>query len=322
MSGCNVLISSAGRRVALLRSFRQALEASGIAGKVYASDLSPTTAAGHAADSLFLVPPCRSEGFVPAMLELCETHRIALVVPTIDTELAAYAAHRDDFAAIGTTVAISGPETVAIAADKRRTNEWLSAHGFPTVRQAPAATVRAAPEDWSFPVIAKPAAGSASAGVSLVSDPSQLPDGPDVIVEERAPGVEHTVDAYVDGDGEVLTTVPRKRLEVRAGEVSKAVTVRHPELQSLVTDIVRQLPETRGALNVQVFVADDRLSVIEINPRFGGGYPLSWQAGARFPQWLVEEIVGRRPTVSSWREGVAMLRFDDAVFVDAREIEP
>lgn len=320
MTTCNVVISSAGRRVSLLRSFRHALEALGVSGRVVATDLSPLTAAGHVADELFPVPSCRSPEFIPTMLELCREREIHLIVPTIDTELAAYAAHRQDFAEIGTTVAISGPRTVAIAADKRETHRWLCEEGFPTVRQASAVEVRTKPGSWTFPAIVKPAGGSASAGVAVVSGPEQIGAGDDLIVQELAPGVEHTVDAYVDRDGRVLTTIPRRRIEVRAGEVAKAVTVHHEELEALVAAIVSRLPATFGALNVQVFVSDDRLSVIEMNPRFGGGYPLSWEAGAHFPELLVSDVVGWDVDAPSWEAGVVMLRYDDAVFIRADEV--
>lgn len=323
MSTCNVLISSAGRRVSLLGSFRTALDALGVDGAVYASDLSPLTAAGHAADRLFAAPPCRAPEFIPSMLQLCVDHEISLVVPTIDTELAAYAAHRDDFAAVGTTIAVSGPETVAIAADKRHTHRWLIENDLPTVDQAPLTEVLADPTRLDFPVIVKPVAGSASAGVALINELTELDahdDVENIIVQEVAPGIEHTVDAYVDRAGRVLTTVPRRRLEVRAGEVSKAITVVHDELQALVADIVTRLPATFGALNVQVFVAEDRLSVIEMNPRFGGGFPLSLQAGARMSEWLVAETIGREPDVGPWQPGVVMLRYDDAVFTNASAV--
>jgi carbamoyl-phosphate synthase large subunit len=79
------------------------------------------------------------------------------------------------------------------------------------------------------------------------------------------------------------------------------------------------LPGAYGALNVQVFVDDpDDLAVIEINARYGGGFPLSLAAGADFPRWMLEELRGLPSTAApdGWRAGLVMLRYDAAVFVD------
>lgn len=55
--------------------------------------------------------------------------------------------------------------------------------------------------------------------------------------------------------------------------------------------------------------------VIEINARFGGGYPLAHEAGAHFADWLLQEQAGMALQANDdWREGVTMLRYDDAVF--------
>jgi carbamoyl-phosphate synthase large subunit len=106
---------------------------------------------------------------------------------------------------------------------------------------------------------------------------------------------------------------------VRAGEVAKAITVRSAELTELAEKLCAGLPGPYGALNVQVFVDSEtgRLAVIELNARFGGGYPLSFAAGADFPLALVQEALGlpRTAALGGWQDGLVMLRYDAAVFV-------
>jgi carbamoyl-phosphate synthase large subunit len=324
----NVLISSAGRRVVLLEAFRTALSDLALPGRVFASDMSRLSAAFYRADAGFVVPSCSDAGFVPALLDTCEQHDVRLVVPTIDPELPLLAASRDKFAAIGATVAVSSAEAVAIGSDKVLTHDWLVSEGFPTVRQAaigdaldPAAPV------WEFPVIVKPRWGSASIGVRTIGDRvdlARLAGTTDLVVQEIASGDEHTVDVLVGSDGRVRCAVPRRRIEVRAGEVAKAVTVRSQPLERMAADVCERLPGAFGALNVQLFLdaRRDEVQVIELNARFGGGYPLSWQAGARFPRWMLEELAGLDSTASDsgWRDGLVMLRYDDAVFVDAERV--
>jgi carbamoyl-phosphate synthase large subunit len=326
-----VLISSAGRRVELLRGFRRALDAVGAApGRVLATDCSWYSSAFHDADEGFLVPRLDDRDFVPRLVELCLKHDVDLIVPTIDTEMPVLAAHRDQFDEMGTTIALSHADVVTIARDKHRTHDWLVAHGFPTVEQTTPAIALDDPGTWTFPLMAKPRFGSAGLGVGLVRDADELAlvarhghELGELVVQRVAPGVEHTIDVLATRTGRGVCAVSRRRLEVRAGEVSKAMTVRSPALEDLAARICETLPGAYGALNIQVFVDGDvddpdELAVIEINARFGGGFPLSLEAGADFPRWMLEELLGLPSTASpdGWRAGLVMLRYDAAVFVD------
>jgi len=321
-----VLVSSAGRRVELLRGFRRALGSLGLDGRVIATDASWYSSAFHDADEGLLVPRLDSGDFIPAMLELCEKHQVDLVVPTIDTEMAAWVEGRAEFAAIGTTVALSGGGVVDIAADKQLTHSWLVANGFPTVGQASPQAVLDDPGAWPFPLITKPRFGSAGIGVGIVRDAAQLaaavdrPELGEMVVQTLATGHEHTIDVLADRHGRCVCAVPRRRIEVRSGEVSKGVTVRSPALADLAARICAALPGAYGTITIQVFVdeAADRLAVIEINARYGGGFPLALEAGADFPRWQLEELLGLPSTASpdGWRDGLVMLRYDAAVFVD------
>jgi len=325
----NILVSSAGRRVALLGAFRAALRALGLDGQVLAIDASPMSAAFHASDGGFIVPVCNSEEFVPAVLELCELHNVRFVVPTIDPELPVYAAHRADFAAIGTTVAVSTPEVVALGRDKLLMHGWLSDNGFPTVQQGSVDDVLRDQDAWPERLIVKPRFGSASLGLRVATDRAGLEAAAastsELIVETVAPGIEHTIDLLASKDGHCRCAVPRRRLEVRSGEVSKSVTVDKESLIDLGHRLCEALPGPYGALNVQVFEGPDgALRVIELNPRFGGGYPLTWQAGADFPRWMLEEILGRPREADEqhrWSAGLVMLRYDDAVFIRSSEVQ-
>lgn len=321
---CNVLISSAGRRVALLRLWREALRRAGVEARILAADMSPCSSAYHDADHHFEVPRCTDERFVPALIEICRSHDVRVLVPTIDTELPMLAAARGQFEDVGTLVNISSPETIAIAYDKHSTHEWLVSSHLPSVAQARVDDVLAKKQDFPFPAIVKPARGSSSIGVARVHGIDELAPlaGRDFVIQEIAPGVEYTVDVYVNRESECVCTVPRRRIEVRAGEVSKGITVHLPVVERVATDAAERLPGAYGVLNVQIFhdAETDRCSIIEVNPRFGGGFPLTWQAGAAMPLWLIEDALGRESSYDlRWRDGLVMLRFDDAVFISREE---
>ena len=139
------------------------------------------------------------------------------------------------------------------------------------------------------------------------------------IVQEFVEGVEHTLDVYTGFDGSPRCVVPRRRMEVRTGEVSKALIVKNPAIMEIGRDVAEVLKECRGVVTVQCMVTRrDRICVIEINPRFGGGVPLAIHAGADFPKWMIAQLIGRKPHINptGFRDDVAMLRFDDSVFVE------
>ncbi len=264
---------------------------------------------------------------MPAALDLCRAQAIDLVVPTIDHELAAWAQHRDAFAEVGTTVLVSSPAVVEIGGDKVASNRWLLAHGFPVAAQASVDAVLADVGAWPFPLVVKPRSGSGGMGFALVRDADELRvlgAGRDVVVETFAPGTEYTIDVLVGRDGATRCACARRRMEVRGGEVVKAVVERRPELEDLATELCDRLPGAYGVLNVQVMrdpVAG--LHVIELNPRFGGGFPLTHAAGGRYATWVLEEVLGLPSTLDAGalRDGLVMLRYDDAVFLDGATIE-
>jgi carbamoyl-phosphate synthase large subunit len=147
---------------------------------------------------------------------------------------------------------------------------------------------------------------------------------PDAIVQENIEGEEFTLDVFVDFKGSVRCIVPRKRIETRAGEVSKGMTVKHPEIMAGGTKVVEKLPGAIGCVTVQCFLtAAGEVIFIEINPRFGGGFPLSIKAGADFPRWIVELMLGMEPDISldNWQDGVVMLRYDDEIIVSKEMID-
>ena len=317
-ASARVLITSVGRRGQLVNWFRSIVSPR---GQVIAADAAATAPAVYLADRWFLVPRVDAEDYLPTLLSLCRENQITLLVPTIDTELLLLATERDAFESQGTTVLISSNETVGMAADKAQTHHWMVDHGFPVPRQWLFKRGASLPSALPFPVFAKPRFGSRSVGTRVAHNWSGLPaidSGNECVVEEYVTGEEFTVSTYIDRTGRCLATVPRQRVEVRDGEVSKSVTRHLPDVEDLVRNIAEALPGAWGPLNIQLI--RDPLScqmwVLEVNARFGGGDPLAWEAGANIPAWALAETLGFRPRIDQpWTADLAMLRYDDAVFL-------
>ena len=221
----NILFDASGRRVSLIRAFRRALDATGIPGKTIAANSDRRAAALYVADAAEIVPRTGDPRYVEALLGLCRTHEVSLLVPLIDPALPVLASRAKDFADVGTRLMVSSPETIAIGANKLATGAFFREKGFRTPRNlSPDEMAQLTPAD--FPIFAKPAEGSSSIGAGIVRTPDELrirrAADPSLVVSELIEGEEYTIDVYVDFDGVPRCAVPRLRLETRAGEISKA----------------------------------------------------------------------------------------------------
>jgi carbamoyl-phosphate synthase large subunit len=318
----NLLITSAGRRNQLIECFRHDAALLGVTLRVLAADMNPRlSSACHIADAAFVVPRCSSADYIPALLEICRRQNVDMLVPTIDPELMALSQYTREFATAGTRVVVSPPAVIALAGNKFVTAELLRKIGILTPKTCWLADYEVACEEVGWPVIVKPNGGSASQGIVQPKNPAELSllrRSPAMIVQERWNGREYTVNLFFDKDGRLRCAVPHERVEVRAGEVAKGLTERHKELCDIARKVAVVLQGACGPVCFQAMVDDVRgVAVFEINARFGGGYPLAHRAGARFSQWLLEEVSGLPATANdNWRAGVTMLRYDNAVFLD------
>lgn len=315
----NVLILSAGRRVELLQSFQYALLSLELAGKVFALDMKPElSAACQVADGFGTVVRASDPAYVEQVISFCQKHDIRMVVPTIDTELLVLAEQKGKFDELGIHVVISSVELVQQCRDKRETGNLFGRAGIAYPQIYPA-------DDLSFPCFCKPYDGSRSIGAQalLSSDDltSELLANPKNMFMELVPAsyFEYTVDVYFDRNGDMRCVVPRQRLEVRDGEVSKGVTRKNYVYQALI-DTIGNLPGATGCITAQVFGNPETQDVkgLEINPRFGGGYPLSDKAGAQYAEWLIREYaLGQGiPFYDGWKDNFLMLRHDTACWVE------
>lgn len=321
MNEFNILFTSAGRRVSLIRNFRAALNTLGLTGKLVTTDLREDAPAPFVADVREIVPRVTDSSYIQTLLTICRRHSIRLLVPLIDTELHLLAPHRREFAEIGVTLLVSSEEVNLLTLDKRSTHDFFREAGIPTPAMLdPVAILESCVT--SYPYLLKPAQGSCSIGVTKVRDENELRfflnHVKEPIVQELIQGEEYTLDILVDFTGKVRCVVPRLRIETRAGEVSKGMTVKHPGIIAAGKKVAEALPGALGCITAQCFLTpEEEIVFIEINPRFGGGFPLASAAGADFPKWIIQMVRGEDPEIllDGWQDGLMMLRYDEALFV-------
>jgi carbamoyl-phosphate synthase large subunit len=175
---------------------------------------------------------------------------------------------------------------------------------------------------YRLPLMVKPDDGSASSMVFKAETDEQLEFFrryvPNAIIQEFIDGDEYTLDVFADLSGTVRCVVPRLRIEVRAGEVSKGMIVKHDRIIGLGKKVGECLPGACGCITLQCIEnRQGEIKMVEINPRFGGGVPLAIEAGADMPKWVLQMVMGQEvgDVEHSYRDGLMMLRYDDAIFV-------
>ena len=321
----NILITSAGRRGALVKCFKNTIKKMGkYSGKVVSVDASTLAAALYISDKHYIVPRIFASNYVDTLLEICSKENIKLIIPTIDTELLILSRNKKKFWDNGVIVAISDPKAVEICSDKLKTFQFFKENNIPTVDTFLYYQVDKM-KNINYPLFIKPCSGSASINVYRINNRKELDFFIDYVenpvVQEYAEGQEFTLDILADLEGRVINVVPRERIEIRAGEVNKGKTVKEKKLIEYGRIIVEKLGGI-GPITVQCFKKGDEIKFIEINPRFGGGYPLSFTAGVNYPELLIRMILGEKvaPRLGEFEENLIMLRWEDAVFIKRDEI--
>jgi carbamoyl-phosphate synthase large subunit len=318
-----VLVTGAGgaAAVAFLRDLEDRVD-------LIAADLDPYAA------GLYLVPPTRREllprgdaaEFTTALLAACVRHKVDVLVPTVDVELAPISRRVADFAQHGVRVLVESPATLARTLDKatlvrvcagavRVPHTRVLDHGLDDGALAAAGLTGA--------VVVKPRRGAGGRGVAQVTAPAGLADLPrdgSMIVQELLPGAEWSLDVLA-GPGRVVAVVPRRRDKVDSGIAVAARTVSDPALEDFGKRVARAVG-LRWVANVQCRAdSAGRPALLEVNPRFPGTMPLTVQAGVDLPAWALHDLLGRPlPTSLAYRD-IAVVRYWAERYVPVSEVD-
>ena len=308
----NILFTCAGRRTYLLKYFKENL----LEGdKIVATDMQLSAPALQVADVKIQVPAVYDPEYVNITLRSCEEQKIDALFSLNDLELPILAENKARFDAIGVKAVVSDPKVIDIAFDKYKTAQWVESLGL----AAPKTYVRLedckkalASGEIDFPLFMKPRWGSGSIGLESIADMEELDiyygllmkkikktilatasvGDEYIMIQEKLTGSEFGLDIMNDLDGKNIGVSVKQKLAMRAGETDKAVTVDLPEVREMGRKIGEALGHI-GNLDVDIMQrADGAYCVLELNPRFGGGFPFSYEAGVNFPKALIQMIKG------------------------------
>lgn len=297
-------------------------------GRIIACDCNPLAPALYAADKYYIVPSIDEPGYFNAIMEICIKERIRAVISLIDPELSMLANKRKELELIGVTAIVSPYETCELWLDKYAAYRFLQANGFKTAKtyvNLPEfeADLKAGLTD--FPVILKPRKGSASLNISIADNmdeaKSLLNSRSGMLIQEYLSGKELGVDVYRDlVSREIIAVFAKEKLSMRSGETDKAKSINPEELFPIVEALVTR-SDLIGPVDMDVFYSKGEYLISEINPRFGGGYPLAYECGINFPKYILNNLSGvaNKPESGNYGENVYMMKHD--VLTVKKEVE-
>ncbi|MCP4156511.1 MAG: ATP-grasp domain-containing protein [bacterium] len=322
----NLLIASAGRRTKLVTYFKEEFREH---GRIVLTDCDATAPALYFGDSAYIVPRISSPDYIATTLGICKKENISGILTLIDPEISLLAKHKKKFEEIGIKVFASNYTASEICFDKFDFYNHLTAAAIATpltFDTLPAFERALKKKEIDFPVFVKPGRGSASIVINVVreiKEATQLFERyDDLIVQEHMGNEEYGIDVYVDLiSNEIISIFAKKKIRMRAGETDKAVSIIDEELFRIVVKLVKAC-KLRGPIDVDVFKKNGRYYISEINPRFGGGYPLAYECGVNFPAYIKNNMTGHQnePAVGKYEEGIVMMKHDTVLIKKEKEL--
>ena len=309
----NILLTSVGRRAYMVKYFKEVV---GESGQVHVSNSDDKTVAFHYADKSVVTPLIYNSEYIPFLLKYCKDNAIDLLISLFDIDLPVLARNKSRFVEIGTRVIVSDPEIVEICNDKWKTYQYLKANGFKTPKtfltlQQTMLALNSG--ELHYPIIVKPRFGCGSIAMSVAEDELALLyyysrntravnntylkyESADmdekIIYQEYLDGQEYGADIINDLDGNFRQVNIRKKIAMRAGETDIAELVEEPMISGELERLGR-LTGHIGNMDCDVFMTKSGAYILEMNARFGGGYPFSHEGGCNLPLAIVNWIKGK-----------------------------
>lgn len=312
----NILLTSVGRRAYLVKYFKEVV---GKLGQVHVCNSDDLTIAFKYADKSVISPLIYDENYIPFLIDYCKNNDIKIVVPLFDMDVLMLSKHKAELEEIGVKVIVSDEKFVAVCNDKWKTYEFLKENGFnvPKTYLSLEETLEAIGKgEISYPVVVKPRFGCGSLAVSMAEseeglkyyyqrnkralertylkyESAMVQDK--IIFQEKIKGQEFGVDIINDLDKNFVNAIVKRKIAMRAGETDISETIEN----EAIFNVAKKLGTLSGHianLDCDIFVSDDgKIYVLEMNARFGGGYPFSHMSGVDLPKAIVLWSEGQEP---------------------------
>lgn len=311
----NILITSASRKVSLVRNFKNALNGQ---GKVIAADINIESPALYFADNYIIVPRSDNPNFINFIKEYCIKESIKLIVPTRDEELILFSKNQDVFEDIGVKIMVSDTETIMTCQDKDKFIHFCLKNNFGIPKTFN--DINLISED-DFPLFLKPIVGKSGLDTFMVNSFDELnkilSKDNDFLIQEFIDWPEYTIDLFSDFEGNVISAIPRQRVQIWGGESLVTKTIKNDIIIANSVKLAEKL-NLKGHNTLQCFFDGENIKFIEVNPRFGGAASISFEAGANSAEFLINLLNGVKleSKIGDFKDNLVSLRFVEDYFID------
>lgn len=314
----NILVTSAGRRVKIVEYFKESLKELG--GKIIATDCDVNAPAIYFADDYELVPRIDDPEYINILINICKKHRIAAIISLIDPELELLANNKDIFNQSNIDLILSPANFVGISFNKYETYRYLSSKGIqavPTYHNLDEVLKLIDNKELNFPLVVKPAKGSASIGLYIVENTIELQEAyhkfEGQIIQPFYKDKEFGIDVYIDmKNGNLVDLFIKEKIRMRAGETDKSKSIHNNKIEKLIMEMIEQT-DFIGPIDIDCFEYNGEYYISEINPRFGGGYPHAYEMGCDFMSYVVNNLQDKTNLPYSgfkYKSNFVMMKYD------------
>ncbi len=305
----NILLTSVGRRAYIIDYLRDVYKRLGLAGNIIATNSDMNTTAMSVADKAFESPIIYDEKYIPFLLEICKSEKIDMLISLFDIDLMILAKNKSRFEEMGVKVIVSNENIINICNDKFEMLKYLKKINMPVPKTY--IDLEEALKETDFDknsYILKPRWGMGSLSIFEAENKKELEvlyekakrsiqksylrfeSGADIdraiLIQEKIKGDEYGLDIFNDFKGENLTVTVKRKLAMRSGETDIAEVIENKELEDIGKKIAESLKHI-GNLDMDILFDGQKAYIIDMNARFGGGYPFTHSAGVNELEALI-----------------------------------
>ncbi len=295
----NILFLGGAKRVSLAEYFIEAGNVLGFEVRIFSYELDVNVPISFIGEVIFGLR-WTDLNLVNDLIGCIEKNNIHVVIPFLDPATLVAAKLKGQTKAC---VLVSDFEECELYFDKKKALEFYIKEKILT---PPSSTNE-------FPLIAKPCTGSASKGIIIFNNFDEFNgwDNQGFLIQKFIEGIEYSVDVYISiNTREIISIVPRIRLETQGGESIKTKTIRHQSLINKTKEIINKT-KLIGPITLQ-FIEESNtkeLYLIEVNPRFGGAAIASIGAGANTPLYILKDLnMIKNNFQDDWQDNLLMIR--------------
>lgn len=305
----NILISSVGSTGAInvIKTYKKM----GLDNlRIIGVDCNEEVVGKYFVDKFYKIPHGDEEAYLSSILKICDDENINIFIPIFGNETLKISKSIDEFHKRNILVPISNYEVLKICIDKQQTNSFFEKSNitYPTTYK------KNEINESLLPLFAKPKISlyGGSRGAKKIESLQELKGlkFDDYVLQEFIDGVEYSIDTFSDMNGQVIGIVPRKRIEIKNGLATKTITEKNQVIMENTKRLL-ELIKIRGPANIQCFKKKNEMFFFEINPRFGGSYILSIEAGLNAPKYILDIYNGKEleNQIGKFKDSLMMLRY-------------